>query len=71
MAKVAEADHVVSASSDIPDGLGPSDIQQISVCKLRFSALPVLTYPQYAPLRFSQIAIFASIQAERPYSSNW
>lgn len=29
-------------------------------CKWRFSALAVLTYLKYAPLRFSNIAIFVS-----------
>jgi hypothetical protein len=29
-------------------------------CKCRFPALPVLTYFKYAPLRFSEAAIFGA-----------
>ncbi len=32
----------------------------MAACKWRFSALPLLTYIKYAPLRFSKIAIFGS-----------
>jgi len=38
--------------------LGPIAIQLMPVCKWRFSALPVLTYLKYAPLRFLQTTIF-------------
>ena len=40
--------------------LGSVDIQVRSACKWRPSALPVLTYEKYAPLRFSNATIFGS-----------
>jgi len=33
---------------------GRVDIQVMAACKERFSALPMLTYPTYAALRFSK-----------------
>ncbi|CAH2395738.1 conserved hypothetical protein [Mesorhizobium ventifaucium] len=40
--------------------LGYVDIQVMPACEWRLRALPVLTYPKYAPLRFSEATILGS-----------
>jgi len=41
-------------------GLGRVVSYVIAVCKPPFSALPVLMYVKYTPLRFSKTAVFAA-----------
>jgi hypothetical protein len=44
--------------------LGSVYIHAMTACKWRVSALPLLTYEKYAPLRFSKSTIFGSPRPE-------